>query len=138
MADVEESDGSAHSAVLFQNAGVLNWHIPASEVHHAGFRGYVSFEKRGPLEASRGRCHARKPSVARGPRGKGLSNWACQTPIGDPLRFCQWPLVKSGKAAGALPCASEASLSGVGADQLAASYTSISGGRPLRIHSRSR
>ena len=50
----------------------------------------------------------------------------------------QRPRVKSGNLTGALPSSTEASLSGPGALQAAASYTSRSGAMPLCIHSISR
>jgi hypothetical protein len=36
VADVKEPYGSADRHVLGRNAGVLDWHIPASEVDHFG------------------------------------------------------------------------------------------------------
>jgi len=41
--------------------------------------------------------------------------------MGDPLRSFHRPRVKSGNFTGALPCATDASLRGPGADQDAAS-----------------
>lgn len=45
-----------------------------------------------------------------------------------------FPRVKSGNFTGTLPCATDISLSGPGALTAAASYTSISGARPSRMH----
>lgn len=47
---------------------------------------------------------------------------------------CHFPRVKSGNFMGALPCATESSLNGAGTVQDAASYTSMSGVNPSRIH----
>jgi hypothetical protein len=52
----------------------------------------------------------------------------------QPLRLFHRPRVKSGNFTGALPCASEVLLSGVGDDHAAPSYTSISGGSPSCMH----
>lgn len=45
-----------------------------------------------------------------------------------------FPRVKSGNFIGALPFATDASLNGPGADHAAASYTSLSGVNPSRMH----
>jgi len=58
--------------------------------------------------------------------------------IADPLRSFHCPCVKSGNFCGALPCATDASLNPPIALQAAASYTSISGASPPRMHSTSR
>ena len=54
--------------------------------------------------------------------------------IEQPFRWLHNPRVKSGNLTGALPCAKEVLLKGVGTDQAAPSYTSISGDSPSRIH----
>jgi hypothetical protein len=52
VAHVEQADGGADGVVFFDDAGVLDGHVPAAKIDHFGFRGEVGFEERSALQVS--------------------------------------------------------------------------------------
>src|SRR3979411_2810271 len=57
VADVEESDGRSHTAVLLDDARVLHGHVPTAEGNHLGAEGGVDIAQGRALERSRGVRH---------------------------------------------------------------------------------
>ena len=39
VADIEDADRGAHGAVLLEDSGVLDRHVPPAEIHHLGAEG---------------------------------------------------------------------------------------------------
>ena len=57
VADVEQADVLAHGVVLFEDAGILDGHVPAAEVDHPGAQLTVRRVERGGLERGCGLSH---------------------------------------------------------------------------------
>ena len=50
VADVEQAGGRSHGAVFFEDAGVLQRHVPAAEIDHFGAHPAMGGVKRGGFE----------------------------------------------------------------------------------------
>ena len=55
VADVEEAGAGPHGLMLEDDAGVLDWHVPAAELDHAGAERPMTRVERGLLERARER-----------------------------------------------------------------------------------
>ena len=61
VADVEKADGASHRQVLLHNPGILNGHLPAPEIHHAGAQRHMRTVQRSALQTN-GLHHGKVPS----------------------------------------------------------------------------